>query len=81
MARIVITYFHPHDLGLFIHNLSLSQCENILGGYMYFNLMNISGGINGIENVFYTGSYAFNFHDNKIYTVDYSRSIYNWFYL
>ncbi len=81
MAKIIISYFHPTDVGLFMQNLTPSQCEAVSGGYMYFNLMNISGGINGTENVYYTGSYAFNFHDNKMYTTDYSRSIYNWFYL
>jgi hypothetical protein len=81
MAKIVISYFHPTDVGIFLHNLNLSECDTVVGGYMYVNLINVSDGINSIENVYYTGTYSLNFHDNKIYTIDYSRSIYNWFYL
>lgn len=62
----------------FLHNLNLSECNTVIGGYMYFRLFNIGGGINNIENIYYTGAYSFNFHDNKIYTIDYSRSVYNW---
>jgi hypothetical protein len=80
MAKIVISYFQPTDLGLFMHNLNPLQCKILLGGYMYFNLMNIGGGINNMDNVYYLGSYALNFHDNRMYTMDYSRSLYNWFY-
>jgi hypothetical protein len=77
MAKIAISYFHPTDLGSFIHNLNPSQCKTVLGGYMYFNLMNLTGGLNNIGNVYIASGY----NDNKIYTVDYTRSIYNWFYL
>ncbi|MDZ8079646.1 MAG: hypothetical protein RMX35_11170 [Nostoc sp. DcaGUA01] len=81
MAKIVISYFTPADLELFLYDLSPSQYESVLGGYMYLNLFNSTGGINNTENVYYLGSYGINFHDNRIYTIDYSRSIYNWFYL
>lgn len=81
MAKIVISCFHPIDLKLFMYNLTLSKCEIIWGGYVYFNLFNGTGGINNTENVYYLGSHGINFHDNRIYTVDYSRSIVNFFYL
>ncbi len=81
MAKIVILCLHTTDLGLFMHNLNPSQCKIVVGGYINVNLMNISGGINSTDNAYYTGSDSYNFHDNKIYTMDYSRSIYNWFYL
>jgi len=81
MAKIVIYYFHPTELGAFIHNLTPSQSQAVFGGYMYVNLFNGTGGINNTENTYYLGSHGINFHDNKMYTMDYSRSIFNWFYL
>ncbi|BBD59694.1 hypothetical protein NIES2109_24850 [Nostoc sp. HK-01] len=81
MASIIISYFHPTDVEVFMYNLTLSQCEAVLGGYTYVNLINITDSVNSISNTYYLGSYAFNFHDNRIYTIDYTRSIYNFFYL
>lgn len=81
MAKIVIYYFQPIELGAFIYNLTPSQSEAVFGGYMYVNLFNATDGINNTENTYYLGSHGINFHDNKMYTMDYSRSIFNWFYL
>ncbi len=81
MAEIVSSQLHAKDVWLFLHNLTPSQSETVSGGYIFVSLNNITGGINGIENAYYLGDYSFNFHDNKIHTIDYSRSIYNWIYL
>jgi archaellum component FlaF (FlaF/FlaG flagellin family) len=81
MAKIIICYCHHTDLEVFINNLTLSQSQAVFGGYIYVNLFNGTGGINNAENAYYLGSHGINFHDNRIYTIDYSRSIFNWFYL
>jgi hypothetical protein len=80
MIQIAITLSNFTNVGLFFHNLSPHQSEAVSGGYTYFSVMNLTDGINSVENT-YRGANSFNFHDNKIYTVDYSRSNYNWFYI
>lgn len=80
MNQIVITLSKFSNLGLFFQTLPPSHAEAVSGGYIYFSVMNVSDGINTVENT-YRGDYSWNFHDNKIYTIDYSRSNYNWFYL
>jgi len=80
MVQIAIALSSSTDLGLFFHYLSPHQSETVSGGYTSVSVMNITGGINTTENT-YRGDYSFNYHDNKIYTVDYSRSIYNWFFV
>jgi hypothetical protein len=81
MEQIVSSQLSFHNIGLFIHELPSFQAETVSGGYIYVHVTNISDGVNSIGNTYYIGDYGFNFHDNKIYTIDYSRSIYNWFYL
>lgn len=81
MDQIVSSQLYVHNIGLLIHELPSFQAETVSGGYIYVHVTNISDGVNSIENIYYTGDYGFNFNDNKIYTIDYSRSIYNWFYL
>lgn len=80
MAKIVIYDLHPTDVGSFIHALTPLQMETVIGGYT-ISVININGGVNNTENTYYIGSHWYNFKDNKIYTIDYSRSNYNWFYV
>ncbi|MBD2499244.1 hypothetical protein [Anabaena azotica] len=80
MNQIVISLPRFTSLGLFEHILSPYQAEAVAGGSIYFSVMNVSDGINTVENT-YRGDYSWNFHDNKIHTIDYSRSNYNWFYI
>ncbi|BAY36897.1 hypothetical protein NIES2111_12310 [Nostoc sp. NIES-2111] len=80
MTQIAIPSAIFTNLGLFFYYLSPCQSEAISGGYTSFTVMNITDGINTVDNT-YRGDYSFNFHDNKIYTVDYSRSNYNWFFV
>jgi hypothetical protein len=80
MSQIAVTLSRFTNLGLFSHILPPSQSEAVSGGYTSFSIMNITDGINTVENT-YRGDYSWNFHDNKIYTIDYSRSNYNWFFM
>ncbi|QSJ15149.1 hypothetical protein JYQ62_25285 [Nostoc sp. UHCC 0702] len=80
MAKIVIYDLHPTDVGSFLDALTPVQMEAVIGGYT-ISVININGGVNNTENTYYEGSNWYNFKDNKIYTIDYSRSNYNWFYL
>lgn len=80
MTQIAIPITNFTNVRLFLHYLSPYQSEAVSGGYTSVSLINITDGINTVENT-YRGAYSFNFHDNKIYTVDYSRSNYNWFFI
>jgi hypothetical protein len=83
MAKIVISDLHLADVETFIHNLTPAQKESLLGGHTSIYITNISdevkinsSGDNTIE-----GANSYNFRDNKVNTIDYSRSNYNWIYV
>lgn len=80
MTKILTSNLHPTDVGVFLHDLTPIQASIIRGGSNSISVTNISDGVNNTENT-YEGSDSFNYRDNKIHTVDYSRSNYNWFYI
>ena len=76
MAKIFIYELHPHDVSTFVHVVAPAQLETILGGFGYPSITNVSdefkinsSGDNTIE-----GAGSYNFRDNKINTLDKSRS-------
>ncbi len=75
MAKIVIPDFHPNDTD--ICDLPPRKTDNLLGGYIHIYTIN-DGGVNNISTT-YEGAY--NIHDNRFSSIDYSRSIRNWIYL
>ncbi|MCG6135025.1 MAG: hypothetical protein MET45_10230 [Nostoc sp. LLA-1] len=83
MTKIVISALHPNSVKTVIHILTPEQAENILGGgYPYsFHIMNVTDSItinpSGGDNTYEAVNHSTSYHDNKIHTVDYSRSIYN----
>lgn len=85
MAQIVIRVLHPHSIKTFIYNLTPEETETIAGGgYPYgFHINNITDEVNihtiGGNTWEPGGSNSLNYRDNKINTIDYSRSIYNTF--
>ncbi|MBH8574022.1 hypothetical protein I8752_13510 [Nostocaceae cyanobacterium CENA369] len=79
MTKMLVPNLHTTNLELLLQNLTPAQANSIHGGSSSIYLTNISDGVNNTENTS-QGSDAFNYNNNKINTVDYSRSNYNWFY-
>ena len=94
MTAIVINDLHPKKLQTFIHDLETTEIGVLTGGIfwgsypnlgLFPNLPGISGiyittiydGLNTISNT-YEG--AGSYHDNKINTIDYSRTANAWIY-
>ncbi|MBD2385187.1 hypothetical protein [Cylindrospermum sp. FACHB-282] len=81
MNKLVISDLHPTDVETFLSDLDPAQMKTLLGGFLsdqYRNarILTIHGDINS-KSTTYEG--AGNSHDNKIHTVDYSRSTYIWY--
>ena len=83
MAKIVIYDLHLPGVETFLDNLTPAQKEILLGGYSSVCITNISDSvkINSAGDDAIEGSNSYNFRDNKIHTIDYSRSNYNWVYV
>jgi hypothetical protein len=87
MAKIVISVLHHNPIEGFIYNLNSEREDTILGGGYPYSLyiVNITDSINfsinssGDNTLEAAGANSTSYHDNKINTVDYSRSIYNRF--
>ncbi|MDZ8105127.1 MAG: hypothetical protein RM338_05810 [Nostoc sp. DedQUE12a] len=83
MTRIVISTLFDSEIKRFFHNLSPEKLEAILGGiYPYnFHIVNTTDSLTisspGGDNTYEAVNHSVSYHDNKINTVDYSRSIYN----
>ncbi|MBD2610045.1 MAG: hypothetical protein RMY62_002135 [Nostoc sp. ZfuVER08] len=83
MAKIVIYTLLDNQIKEFFHKLTLEKLEAILGGFYPagFHIVNItdSVGINpqGGDNTYEAVNHSISYHDNKINSIDYSRSIYN----
>ncbi|GBE92655.1 peptidase M16 [Nostoc cycadae WK-1] len=84
MKKIVVSALYPYSIETFIHNLTIEQAETIWGGsYPYgFEIMNSSDRtyIHAFDkSMRYDGGGvgSFNSHDNNIYAITSSRSIYN----
>ena len=81
MATIIISDLQPIEEKTFLYDLNSEQIQEILGtgilplsGASNIQLSTITDGINN-KTTTYDG--PFGFHDNKIFTVDFSRlSIY-----
>lgn len=86
MSKIIMFNLHPTLNKTFIHQLTLEETEAILGGsYPYgFHIVNITDSVSintvGGDNTVEAGINSVSYHDNKIHTVDYSRSNVNRFY-
>ncbi|MFN6561858.1 MAG: hypothetical protein RMY28_018960 [Nostoc sp. ChiSLP01] len=83
MAKIVISTLFNSEMKRFFHKLAPGELEAILGGiYPYnFHVVNITDSVTinpqGGDNTYEAVNHSVSYHDNKINTVDYSRSIYN----
>jgi hypothetical protein len=82
MVKIVLRDLHPTDVGTFLYNLNSEEMQNVLGGISINSITNNTGTVlmNTTGSNTNEGDNSFNFRDNKIYTIDYSRSIYNFFF-
>ncbi|QKQ75013.1 hypothetical protein FBB35_18260 [Nostoc sp. TCL240-02] len=81
MAKIVIFNLCLDDVETFCNPLYLVQLDTIFGGVNNVYIKNFSDSVNiGVSGSSTTneGANSYNFRDNKIYTIDYSRSNYNW---
>lgn len=81
MDKLVISDLHPTDVDSFLYDLYPAKAKTILGGllsdqYPNARILTIHGDTNSRATT-YEG--AGNYHDNKINTVDYSRSTYVWY--
>lgn len=81
MEQLVISDLHPTDLGIFLYDLDPAQMKTVLGGILWdgdpnVRILTIHGDVNSTSTT-YEG--AGNSHDNKINTVDYSRTTYVWY--
>ncbi|YAG15314.1 hypothetical protein NSTC745_04677 [Nostoc sp. DSM 114161] len=83
MAKIIISTLFDSEIKRFFHNLTAGQLETILGGiYPYnFHIVNTTDTVTisspGGDNTYEAVNHSVSYHDNKINTVDYSRTIYN----
>jgi len=86
MSKILVLSFHSTRSQTFIQKLTPEEAETILGGsYPYgFHIVNITDSVtintSGGDDTVEAGINSISYHDNKINTVDYSRSIINRFY-
>ncbi len=88
MERIVIYDLYPTGLETFIKDLETSELSIILGGNFWGGFPNlglnpnilISTVYDGINTISTTYEGAGNVHDNKVNTVDYSRTTNAWVY-
>ncbi|WP_341525564.1 hypothetical protein [Nostoc sp. UHCC 0302] len=78
MAEIVISDLHLIDVGKIQNVLDTVQAKTILGGFPYIYIFTINDG--GINTVSDTIEGAYNVHDNRFSSIDFSRSIRNWVY-
>jgi hypothetical protein len=78
MAKILIYKLHPDDVRTFVHVATPAQLETILGGFGYPCITNVTDNlkINSFGDNTIEGSNSYNYRDNKVNTVDYSRSNY-----
>ncbi len=86
MSKIIVFSLLSTQSKTFIQKLTPEEAETILGGSYPYGLhivnitdsvtINTSGGDNTVE----AGTNSLSYHDNKINTTDYSRSIINRFY-
>ncbi|MBD2136171.1 hypothetical protein H6F32_00910 [Anabaena sp. FACHB-1237] len=92
MNRIAIYDLHPYHLETFIKDLETTEIRFLIGGISWGSYPNfgltpnltpniyistIYDGVNTISNT-YEG--AGSYHDNKINTIDYSRTTNAWIY-
>jgi hypothetical protein len=86
MSKIIIFSLAATWKQTFIQKLTPEEAENILGGtYPYgFHIINITDSVSintvGGDNTVEAGTNSVSYHDNKIHTIDYSRSNINRFY-
>lgn len=74
MKKIIIADLMTNNDDNLFHKLSLSETETISGGTLnsYFISSNTGDTTTGVSNTTETGT----IHDNKVNTMDYSRSTY-----
>jgi len=83
MAKIVIYTLLDNQIKEFFHKLTLDKLETILGGFYpaSFHIVNVTDSVVinplGGDNTYEAINHSISYHDNKINTIDYSRSIYN----
>jgi hypothetical protein len=80
MNKLLIPDLNINDLCPIFYDLSPAEAEDIFGGgfvtgYPNIYISTIHGDVNGVTTT-YEGAY--NIHDNKYYTTDYSRTTYIW---
>lgn len=80
MDKLVISDLHPTDVETFLHYLDPAEVKTVLGGFSWdgdtrARILTIHGDVNS-ESTTYEGPGSY--HDNKINTIDYSRSTYIW---
>ncbi len=86
MSKITMLNLHYTRNQKFIQKLTPEEAETILGGiYPYgFHIVNITDSVSintiGGDNTIEAGTNSVSYHDNKIHTIDYSRSNINRFY-
>ncbi len=82
MDKIVIPDLHPTDVDTSIYELSSAEVKTVSGGIYWGGYPNIhiASFHDSVNSPSTTYEGAGNFHDNKINTVDYSRSSYFWIY-
>jgi hypothetical protein len=86
MPKITIFSLHYTRSQKFIEKLTPEEAEAIFGGtYPYgFHIINITDSVSintsGGDYTVEAGTNSVSYHDNKIHTIDYSRSNINRFY-
>ncbi|BAT55323.1 hypothetical protein NOS3756_43020 [Nostoc sp. NIES-3756] len=86
MSKIIISDSPCNRINTFIQKLTPEEADTILGGmYPYgFKIINITDSVSintvGGDNTVEAGTNSISYHDNKIHTIDYSRSNINRFY-
>ncbi|MFN6570914.1 hypothetical protein [Dendronalium sp. ChiSLP03b] len=77
---IIISDLHPPEVETFIHDVTPAQAETIIGGYSpYIYITNITDtvNINSQGDTTIEGTDSISYRENKVNTVDFSRSNYN----
>jgi hypothetical protein len=75
MTKIAIRDFKFIEEETFLYESVSADEKTVLGGYPSIHITNITDSIDGSSTTYESNG----FHDNKIHTIDYSRSNYNWF--
>ncbi|MBH8574020.1 hypothetical protein I8752_13500 [Nostocaceae cyanobacterium CENA369] len=90
MSKVIISDLRPPDVKIFMHELTPAEAETVFGGGLpYISITNITDKVTingsgftkyGGDDTVEGGTNSTSFHDNKINTMDYSRSNYNMFF-